>query len=140
MKKFKKEIIAIITGIAFAYAWQLFGLLMCYVSDPSGDFITRDMFIPAIGIQLAITPLITWIMFGLLRVSWFRRWTIITGCGLAFFIPFALIASITVFIAPSLWHEKLYWVVNGAISLLLVYTLFKPLLTLTDSKNKNKSA
>lgn len=134
MKKFRKEIIAIVSGMAFAYAWQLFALLMCYISDPKGDFITKDMFIPAIGIQLTITPMITWVMFGLLKVSWVKNWRLITGRGLAFLIPFVLIASITVFIAPSLWHEKMYWIGNIALSILLSVTLFCPLLNLRDSK------
>ena len=128
MKKFKKEIIAIVSGIAFAYAWQLFSLLMCYISDPNGDFITREMFIPVSTIQLAIIPMVAWVLMGLLRVTWFKKWLRITMCGLAFLIPFVLIAGVTVIIAPSLWWKTMYWVSNVGISILLTFTMFKPLL------------
>ena len=132
MKKFKKEIIAIVSGIAFAYAWQLFSLLMCYISDPNGDFITREMFIPVSTIQLAIIPMVAWVLMGLLRVTWFKKWLHITMCGLAFLIPFVLIAGVTVIIAPSLWWKTMYWVSNVGISILLTFTLFNPLLHYSD--------
>ena len=128
MKKFKKEIIAIVSGIAFAYAWQLFALLMCYISDSNGNFITKEMFIPMSTIQLAITPMVAWVLMGLLRVTWFKKWLRITMCGLAFLIPFMLIAGVTVIIAPSLWWKTMYWVANVGISILLTFTKFKPLL------------
>lgn len=127
-KKFKKEIIAIVFGMAVAYAWQLFAILMCYISNPNGDFITRDMFIPVITIQLTITPMVAWILMGLLRVTWFKKWLRVTMCAFAFIIPFMLIAGVTVIVAPSLWREKMYWVANIGISILLTFTMFKPLL------------
>lgn len=133
MKKFKKEIIAIVSGMAFAYAWQLFALLMCYVSDPNGDFITRDMFIPAGAIQLAIAPMIAWLFMGLLRVTWFQKWRLITTCGLAFMIPFVLIAVVTLIVSPGLWHKTMYWIANVVISALLTFTMFKPLVNLRYS-------
>lgn len=128
MKKLKKEIIAIVSGMAFAYAWQLFALLMCYISDPNGDFITRDMFIPVSTIQFTITPMVAWVLMGLLKVRWFKKWLRITMCGLSFLIPFILIAGITVIIAPGLWWKTIYWVANVGISILLTFTMFKPLL------------
>lgn len=128
MKKFKKEIIAIVSGIAFAYVWQLFALLMCYISNPNGDFITSDMFIPLSTIQLAIAPMVAWVSMGLLRVRWFKKWACITMCGLAFLMPFVSIAVITVFIAPNLWWKTSYWVATVGISILLTFTIFKPLL------------
>lgn len=123
MKKFRKEIIAIASSVAFAYACQLFILLMCYLSNPKGDFITKNLFIPMIGFQLTIIPIATWIMFGLFRVSWFKIWQLITYRVLAFLIPFMLITSITIFIAPSLCHEKMYWFGNVILSLLFAFTL-----------------
>ncbi len=134
MKKFRKEIISIVSGMAFAYTYQLFALLMCYIFDINGDFITKEMFIPAIGFQLSIMPIIAWIMFGMLKVSWFKNWKLITYHGLAFLIPFMFISGVTVFIAPSLWHEKMYWCGNVTLSIVLTFTLFRPLLNLGYSK------
>lgn len=134
MKKFKKEITAIVSGMVFAYVWQLFMLLMCYLSDPHGDFITGEMFIPLPSIQLAIVPMVAWVMMGFLKVSWFNTWARITMCGLAFLIPFMLITGITVIVAPDLWHQKRYWMVNIASCILLAFTLFKPLLQFKCSK------
>lgn len=128
MKRFKKEIIAIVSGMALAYAWQLFALLMCYASNPCGDFITRGMFIPISSIQLVIMPMVAWVLMGLLKVTWFKKWLQITMCGLAFLIPFILISGITVIIMPCLWQEKMYWFSNVGISTLLTFTIFKPLL------------
>ena len=128
MKKIRKEIIAIISGMVLAYAWQLFALLMCYISDPNGDFITADMFIPVPSIQIAITPMVAWIVMGLLKVTWIKKWLHITICGLAFIIPFVLITGITVIVAPSLWSETMYWFVNVGISALFTFTMFRPLL------------
>lgn len=128
MKKFKKEIIAIVSGMAFSYAWQLFGILMCYILAPNSNFITREMFIPVSTIQLAATPMVAWILMGLLKVRWFKKWLRITMCGLAFLIPFMLIAGITVIVAPILWWKTLYWLANVGISALLAFTMFKPLL------------
>ena len=128
MKKFKKEIIAIVFGMGFAYAWQLIFLLICYISNPNGNFIQRDMFIPASTIQLNIVPMVAWVLMGLLKVTWFKKWLRITMCGLAFLIPFMLISGVTVIIAPSLWREAIYWVSNVGISALLAFTMFKPFL------------
>lgn len=128
MKKFKKEILAILCGFVFAYAWQLFALLMCYISDSNSDFITADMFIPVISIQLAAMPIVTWALFGLLKVNWFKKWVRITMCGMSFLIPFVLISVITVIICPSLWREPIYWIGNVLISFSLTFTLFRPLL------------
>lgn len=128
IKKFKKEIIAIVFGMIFAYAWQLFALFTCYISDPNGDFITRDMFIPVITIQLAITPIVAWGLMGFFKVTWFKKWLRITMCGLAFLIPFMLIAGVTVIVAPSLLSKAIYWGGNVGISILLTFTVFKPLL------------
>ena len=112
----------------FAYAWQLFALLMCYISDSNSDFITADMFIPVISIQLAAIPIVTWALVGLLKVNWFKKWVRITMCGMAFLIPFVLISVITVIICPSLWREPIYWIGNVLISFSLTFTLFRPLL------------
>lgn len=137
MKKFKKELFAILCGVLFAYCWQLFALFMCYISDTNDNFITADMFIPTIGIQLAFMPMIAWILMGVLRVSWFKKWFHITMCGLAFLIPFALIASVTVLTIPSLWREPIYWATNILLSLALTFTLFKPLIQIRYSNGNN---
>lgn len=128
MKKFKKELIALLVGIAFSYAWQLFAILMCYISDPNGDFITVGFFIPSISIQVVMTPIITWLLMGLLHVTWIKRWIRITGIISAFLFPFILLSGITVLIAPNLWREAIYWIVNVSISVFLAFTVFKPLL------------
>lgn len=132
LKKFKKEIIAIASGMAVAYFWQLFAILMCYISDPSENFITRATFIPETTIQVAIMPMVSWALMGFLRVTWFKKWLRITTCGLAFLIPFTLIAALTVIILPTLWWEPMYWVVNAALSVLLAFT-FKSFLKLSYS-------
>ena len=135
MKKFKKEIIAIISGIAFAYTWQLFALLMSRSSSSNSDFITGDMFIPAISIQIAIAPIIAWGLMGLLNVTWFQKWMHITMRVVSVGIPFALISVVTVMMAPSLWGEKIYWVANVGISILLSFSIFKPLKYLFMEQN-----
>lgn len=137
MKKIKKELLAIFYGVMFAYCWQLFALLMSYISARNDNFITADMFIPSVGIQLAIMPLIAWTLMGILKVSWFKTWFRITMCGLSFIIPFTLIASVTVFTSPSLWREPIYWAVNVLISLALAFTLFKPLIQIRYRNGNN---
>ena len=37
--KLKKELGALCCAVVFAYVWQLGLLLLCYVSNPKGDFI-----------------------------------------------------------------------------------------------------
>lgn len=128
IKKFKKEIIAVASGMVVAYGWQLFALLMGYISEPNEDFITAYMFMPEITIQIAIMPMTAWLLMGLLKVTWFNKWLCITACGLAFLIPFALISALTVFVVPALWYKAIYWVVNIAISVLLAFILFRPFL------------
>ena len=128
MKKFKTEITSVICAMVVAYCWQLFALLVCYISDPHGDFITKEMFIPWSGVQLAIAPTIAWLFMELFKVTWLKKWIRITSCGLAFFMPFLLIVGITILITPSLWREPIYWLANVGISILLAFTVFKPFL------------
>lgn len=128
MKKFKTEIVSFISAIILAYFWQLFAIFMCYITDMDGNFVTREMFIPAINIQIVAVPMITWVLMGFLKVSWFKKWLQITVRGFAFVTPFMLIAGVTVLVNPSLWREAMFWLANVALSILLAFTLFKPLL------------
>lgn len=126
MKKFKKEILAIIGGVVFAYGWQLFAILMASLFSDSK---TKAMdFIPVPQIQLAIVPLVSWILMGLQKVRWFHKWMKITMCGLAFMIPFAIISVLVIMFFPSLCWKPVYWIASIAISVLLALTAFKPLI------------
>ena len=87
LKRFWKEGASILLGIGFAYCWQLFALL--FVKSR-----TAQDFIPVWGIQLAIAPIMTWIAFGLFKVSWIKTYFLITGYVLAITIPMALVFSV----------------------------------------------
>lgn len=119
MGKIKIEITAILYGIGIAYLYQLFLLLLYYLSDPLGGFMTADKFIPMFGIQLAIMPISSWLLMGMMKVAWYERWLRITMNAISFLIPFALISVVTVFFQPALWREPLYWVMNVAVSVAL---------------------
>lgn len=133
MKKIRKEILAIVLGAVSAYVWQLMALLMCHISDPKGEAITVGSLLPISGIFIAIAPLVAWLAMGVLRVRWFRRWIRITTCGLAFVIPFVLISALTVLWKPSLWWRPAYWGGNCILSMVLMVTVFRPLITLQFS-------
>ena len=59
MKRFMKEFLALVSGMAFSYGWQLFGILMIFLEPNRTMDITPEMFIPIPGIMLTITPIIT---------------------------------------------------------------------------------
>lgn len=117
MKNFKKVIVALVISIAFAYAWQLFFVFVCFKYS-EGFIITQDMFIPSIDIQLVFLPFVAWTVMGLLKVLRIKKWVGITINFLSFFIPFTLISVGTTFVAPSLWDKPIYWVANIGISML----------------------
>lgn len=133
MGKMRKEVVAIVLGAAFAYVWQLMALLMCHISDPKGEAITVGSLLPMSGIFIAIVPLVAWLAMGVLRVRWFKGWLRITTCVLAFAIPSALISGITVVYKPSLLWRPAYWVGNCILSIVLMGTVFRPLLTFKSS-------
>lgn len=133
MKKIRKEILAIVLGAVSAYVWQLMALLMRHISDTKADGITVGSLLPMSGIFLAITPLVAWLVMGILRVSWLKRWLRITTCALSFAIPFAWISALTVVFKPSLWWRPAYWVGNCILSMVLTVTVFRPLITLKFS-------
>lgn len=124
MKRFKKELLAVGFGFLFAYAWQLFALLMCSLLG-QGIFITWKSFIPSLAIQIAALPIVAWIAMGVLRVRWHKTWLRITKIGIAFMIPFLLISFGVIFWKPSLWGKGTFWAINVIISIILT---FKPLL------------
>ena len=129
--KFKKEIGALCCAVVFAYVWQLGLLLLCYFSNPKGDFIQPDMFVPQMTIQTAIVPMMTWILMGVFHVRWMKKWLKITATLFAFAIPFVLIAMfVLMFINPVYWNKAWFWVVDALISLICMVTIFKPLLTI----------
>lgn len=126
MKKFKKEIISIVLGSAIAYAFQLFGLFICFITNSTGsNIITKNMFIPSSTIFIVTVPIISWLLMGLLEVSWIKAWIFISICIYAFTIPFIIISGITLFVAPHFWQEPMYWVVNVLVSVLLSLKLLK---------------
>lgn len=124
MKNFKKEIIAIFSGIGLAYLWQIFSLIMCCILNSDGDFfITREMFIPSSSMLLILAPTIAWSLMGPLRVRWLKKWLYISLYGLAFLITFIIISAITLHIFPNLWQEPYYWIANIIIAILLAFHL-----------------
>ena len=132
--KFKKELLALVCGILFAYLWQLFYLMIIYLSDK--EFVQPSMFIPVITIQLGIAPMAWWILMGLFKVNWFTKWLKITATALAFLIPFVVIAMRVFFINPTYWHNIKFWIVNAILSLLVMNTLFRPLVDVDMSNFK----
>lgn len=129
--KLKKELGALCCAVVFAYVWQLGLLLLCYVSNPKGDFIQPYMFVPQMTIQTAIVPIMTWVLMGLFQVTWMKKWLKITAILFAFAVPFVLIAMVVLmFINPVYWHKSWFWVVDVLISLICMVTIFKPLLTI----------
>ena len=123
--RFKKELLALVCGILFAYLWQLFYVLVMYLSDK--EFVQPSMFIPLITIQCCLAPMAWWIFMGLFKVTWFTKWLKITATALAFLIPFVVIAMIVFFINPTYWHNIKFWIINAIISLVVMNTLFRPL-------------
>ena len=139
MKNFKKELISILAGIGTAYFIQLFLIVLSLAKTPAGDFITWESFIPMIEMQV-ITPIIAWMLMGLLRVRWFNTWIKISVFVLSFTIPFAIISALTVFIYPALWQESIYWVANVIISIILAYTVFgSPIRNLSNFMGQKNS-
>ena len=136
IRKFKKEILAVLFGIAIAYAWQLCFLGICYISNPDSVLIMSSDFIPSINIQLSIMPMVSWFLMGFLQVNWIKKWIHITCRGFALLIPFMLIAGIAVITSPSLWTMPIFWISNVLISLVCTFTLFKPLLHFRYSNGK----
>ncbi len=135
--KFKKELLALVCGMVFAYLWQLFFLLVTYLSNIHGNFIQAYMFIPSITIQAAIAPLVCWVLMGLFKVTWLSKWLKITAVALAFLIPFVLIAMIVLmFINPMYWHTSKFWITNTILSIILMHTVFRPLLKVDTSNCK----
>jgi hypothetical protein len=128
MHKFKKEIQAILGGMAFAYFFQLFGLLMVFIDNYESDLLIAKAFIPTPSIQLAMAPMMSWFFMGLLRVRWLNKWRQITAHAFAFLFPFIMIAMITLYINANLWHSIAFWIVNAIISLIAAFTLFRSFL------------
>ena len=126
--KFKKELLALVCGIVFAYLWQLFFLLVTYLSNINGNFIQADMFVPQIEIQIAIVPMSSWVLMGLFKVPWITKWIKITAVALSFLIPFSVIAVfVLLFIDAIYWYKPLFWIANTILSIILMHTVFRPL-------------
>lgn len=124
--KFKKEFEALLGGVAFAYLFQLFILLLVYIENPESNLLTADSFIPVPTIMLAIVPMVYWVLMGFLRVSWFHTWLRITVHAIAFLFPFVMIPMIALYINARLWHSPIFWLANAVISFIAARTVFKP--------------
>ena len=126
MRRFSKELLALFGGLAFAYVFQLFMLLMVYIENPESHLLTARAFVPQPLIMLALSPLVSWGFMGCLRVRWLRVWFKITCCGIAALFPFAVIAMLAIYVNARLWHTPVFWVVNLAVSIGIAYTSLKP--------------
>lgn len=123
MKQFKKEIVALLFGMAFSYGWQLFGILMIYL-EPNRTMVTKEMFIPIPGVMLTITPIIAWVVMGILRVTWMHQWSILTAYIFSFILPSIMLACLGIFL-PILWLNPTFWVSSTALSIGVFFTLLK---------------
>ena len=128
MKRFMKEFLALVSGMAFSYGWQLFGILMIFLEPNRTMDITPEMFIPIPGIMLTITPIITWGVMGLLKVSWFDRWLVITAYIFTFVMPFVLISGIAIVFLPNLWLKPAFWGGTVILTIVIFLTVLKPTL------------
>lgn len=128
------ELKSIALGMLTAYLFQLFFLLMVWLSNRDHQFISGD-FIPVLSFQLTVAPMVAWVLMGVLGVRWQRLWVSATLKGCALFVPFTMISIISVMMKPELWHDQVFWVANVALSIILAVTVFRPLLVFKVPKN-----
>ena len=103
-KRFGKEIVAALTGIVFAYLWQVFALAIT-------QNISLENLIPSVSIQMIIAPMVTWCAFGVLHVKWFKAYYAITAYGLTIALPLAPILLFGIMIFPERVETPTFWVV-----------------------------
>ena len=99
--KLKKEIFAVFLGIVVAYVFQLIFLITSYALLRNFE-LKLDYFIPSISVQIPLAPLTTWFTFGIIHVSWYKTWIIISVFMAAFVITYFLL---TVFTPPLYWGQ-----------------------------------
>ena len=97
--------------------------------------ITPEMFIPIPGVMLTITPIITWVVMGLLKVSWFDRWLVITAYIFTFIMPFVLISGIAIVFLPNLWLKPAFWVSTVVLTIVIFLTVLRPALKILEANN-----
>lgn len=123
MKKFYKELMAIVVGIlagAF-FKWE-FSSIIGYLKD-------RDLFkmeyVPYDFGQMLFAIMVAWLLMGIFRVSWLEKWIKITKIVCGFMIPFTLISVATVYVNESLWDSTIYWIIDVAVSAIFAVKMFK---------------
>ncbi len=114
IRKFKKEIIAIAVAISIAYFFQLTFIIF------SGTLTVAD-FLPNIGIQIAIVPIVSWPLMGAFKVSWMKKWLKITAVSVIFAVPFVIISLF----GTPFWLEPIFWVINILSSAFICFLVFK---------------
>ncbi len=120
------EVKAILLGIAAAYAYLGFAFLL---AQPDFEVSLFEYFILKFRIMLVVATQVTWIGFGLFKVSWISTWARISLRGLAFLVPFSIISMCVLFIGKAnLWHMWEFWATNVGISCAIAFTLLRPLL------------
>ena len=65
---------------------------------------------------------------GLLKVSWFDRWLVITAYIFTFVMPFVLISGIAIVFLPNLWLKPAFWGGTVILTIVIFFTVLKPTL------------
>ena len=111
MKNIKniREVSAILIGIILTYFWQLFIVIICYLIDR--DFVDTIMFIPSLKIQIMLTPIISWMVMGIINVAWINKWNIVTISFLKFLVPFIFMITFVAIENPLLFTNIKTWII-----------------------------
>lgn len=124
---YRKELLAILAALLFAYFYQLMTLIVAFYGIY--EEIPAEWFVPNIAMFRAITPLTAWLCFGIFNVRWIKQWLKITLLFSAFAIPFALISALAILLGKAyLWHTITFWIINiGICAFIALCLFFKPL-------------
>lgn len=128
MKRSGNEFWAIFFGYVTAYVFQLVMVALIWLNNNNIKF-DLAAFIPMWTIQLAITPITSWLYMGLLGVKWQKRWNSITRKISAFLIPFIIISLLMLFVLPIAMEYWQFWVADILLSIVAGFTLGHKLLT-----------
>lgn len=116
---YKNEIRAIILGGTVAYIWQLFCIIIIQLGNRYSSLSWED-FVPKCSTMFTVGALVSWLLFGLLNVTWINSWIQFTIYGFIFLIPFGGTFLITTYIGTP--H---FLVLSISISAILTPPLIK---------------
>lgn len=122
MKRNRNELWAIFFGYVTAYVFQLVMVALIWLNNNDIEF-DPAAFIPMWTIQLAITPVSSWLYMGILGVKWQKKWNKITKRTIKFIVPFIIISGLMLFVLPTALEFWQFWVADILLSIVAALTI-----------------